>query len=127
MHKIDDNLELPETEEELSYIEVAGGIGKLLHDYFDVIEEDNAARKRIAMRLSEWLLIHWRMLHRAGLFNVYMSHDILGDKHYAFAMGAENQMSVSFQYPTPENETERTKEIAEALMSIGRIVGIQDV
>lgn len=125
--KLIDKVELPETEEELSYIEVGGGIGKMLRDWHDEIEEDHALRMKAAMQLAEWLLTHWKMLHRAGLFNVYVTTDVFGDKHYAFAIGAEHQMSVSFEYPVPDNENERAKEMSEALMSIARIVGIQGV
>lgn len=125
MYKINDKVELPITEEELSYTEVGEGIGTMLCAFYETIKDNQEQRQYFAIVLGNWLIDYWKMIHRAGLLKVYVGEPGLnGFIEYSFAIGAETEVAINLTFPCTDEDPAVIK-LTNDLIAISEIVGVE--
>lgn len=71
MFKLTETFLLPETDEEFTYLELAGGIGELLETFVESIADvENHVRKYHAKHFAQWLVDNSQNMHRLGIMKV---------------------------------------------------------
>jgi len=128
MYTIIAGVELPETEEEISYVEVSGGLDGLVNEFIHVAMELNEDdRKPLALRFAAWVSQHWQLLHSLNLMKIIKCNDTeLPNERFRFLFGENANATLEINFPTPTDADKFTRTLSDALASIIEQCGYQD-
>lgn len=108
MYKLVTGFELPETDEEFSYIEVGGGIDELVDNFIsESLTKDKNLRKILAIDFSRWFILHWKTLHRMKMIKVYKDkEESFPQRRYRIALGTTSKSALEVLLPCVQDDVE---------------------
>lgn len=128
MYTIIAGVELPENEEEISYVEVSGGLDELVNEFIRAAMELNEDdRKPLALKFAVWVAEHWQLLHSMNLMKIIKCNATeLPNERFRFLFGENANATLEINFPTPPDADKFTRALSDALASIIEQCGYQD-
>lgn len=128
MYTIIAGVELPENEEEISYVEVSGGLDELVNEFIRAAMELNEDdRKPLALKFAVWVAEHWQLLHSMNLMKIIKSDELESPhERFRFVFGENANATLEINFPTPPDADQFTQVLSASLASVIAQCGYQD-